>query len=108
MIIKSYLLLFIFTILLNYKYIYCSSAGVYLKSDLLSHCEIDVVDPKSQHKGKLESEDLLESKGLLNYNPVEEWFFNRMKADRTIPIPNSGLQLTQLGHVKVSNYKNRR
>ncbi|KAJ0610882.1 putative NAD(P)-binding domain superfamily [Helianthus annuus] len=48
------------------QYIYCSSAGVYLKSDLLPHREIDAVDPKS----------------------------------RPIPIPNSGLQVTQLGHVK--------
>ncbi|CAI9287604.1 unnamed protein product [Lactuca saligna] len=95
------------------QYIYCSSAGVYLKSDLLPHCETDAVDPKSRHKGKLETEALLESKGVnytsirpvyiygpLNYNPVEEWFFHRLKAGRPIPIPNSGLQVTQLGHVK--------
>ncbi|KAJ0479340.1 putative NAD-dependent epimerase/dehydratase, NAD(P)-binding domain superfamily [Helianthus annuus] len=95
------------------QYIYCSSAGVYLKSDLLPHREIDAVDPKSRHKGKLETEALLESKGVnytsirpvyiygpLNYNPVEEWFFHRLKAGRPIPIPNSGLQVTQLGHVK--------
>ncbi|XP_024974105.1 chloroplast stem-loop binding protein of 41 kDa b, chloroplastic [Cynara cardunculus var. scolymus] len=95
------------------QYIYCSSAGVYLKSDLLPHCETDAVDPKSRHKGKLETEALLESKGVnytsirpvyiygpLNYNPVEEWFFHRLKAGRPIPIPNSGIQVTQLGHVK--------
>ncbi|XP_076899284.1 chloroplast stem-loop binding protein of 41 kDa b, chloroplastic-like [Bidens hawaiensis] len=95
------------------QYIYCSSAGVYLKSDLLPHREVDAVDPKSRHKGKLETEALLESKGVnytsirpvyiygpLNYNPVEEWFFHRLKEGRPIPIPNSGLQVTQLGHVK--------
>lgn len=95
------------------QYIYCSSAGVYLKSDLLPHCEVDAVDPKSRHKGKLETESLLESRdvnytsirpvyiyGPLNYNPVEEWFFHRLKAGRPIPIPNSGMQVTQLGHVK--------
>ena len=60
--------------------------------------------------------------GPLNYNPVEEWFFHRIKAGRPIPVPNSGLQVcclpscwqlqspqaeavcwvqvTQLGHVK--------
>ncbi|KAI5017197.1 hypothetical protein ZWY2020_037575 [Hordeum vulgare] len=37
------------------KFIYCSSAGVYLKSDLLPHFETDAVDPKSRHKGKLET-----------------------------------------------------
>ncbi|KAG4907111.1 hypothetical protein JHK86_055595 [Glycine max] len=30
----------------------------------------------------------------------EEWFFHRLKAGRPIPIPSSGLQITQLGHVK--------
>ncbi|KAF5790467.1 putative NAD(P)-binding domain, NAD(P)-binding domain superfamily [Helianthus annuus] len=63
------------------QYIYCSSAGVYLKSDLLPHY---AVDPQSRHKGKLETEALLESKGVnytsirpvyiygpLNYNRVE-------------------------------------
>ncbi|KAK8329375.1 hypothetical protein V6Z12_A11G315200 [Gossypium hirsutum] len=95
------------------QFIYCSSAGVYLKSDMLPHCEIDAVDPKSRHKGKLNTESLLESRdvnwtsvrpvyiyGPLNYNPVEEWFFHRLKAGRPIPIPNSGVQITQLGHVK--------
>uniref|UniRef100_A0A5B7A383 NAD-dependent epimerase/dehydratase domain-containing protein n=1 Tax=Davidia involucrata TaxID=16924 RepID=A0A5B7A383_DAVIN len=95
------------------QYIYCSSAGVYLKSDLLPHFEIDAVDPKSRHKGKLETESLLASTGVnwtslrpvyiygpLNYNPIEEWFFHRLAAGRPIPIPNSGMQITQLGHVK--------
>ncbi|KAI4349885.1 hypothetical protein L6164_010428 [Bauhinia variegata] len=95
------------------QYIYCSSAGVYLKTDLPPHFETDAVDPKSRHKGKLETESLLESKGVnwtslrpvyiygpLNYNPVEEWFFHRLKAGRPIPVPNSGIQITQLGHVK--------
>jgi hypothetical protein len=39
--------------------------------------------------------------GPLNYNPVEEWFFHRLKAGRPIPIPSAGNQITQLGHVKV-------
>ncbi|CAL5378514.1 unnamed protein product [Camellia sinensis] len=95
------------------QYIYCSSAGVYLKSDLLPHFETDAVDPKSRHKGKLETESLLKLRdvnwtsirpvyiyGPLNYNPVEEWFFHRLKAGRPIPVPNSGIQITQLGHVK--------
>jgi nucleoside-diphosphate-sugar epimerase len=95
------------------QFIYCSSAGVYLKSDLLPHFETDAVDPKSRHKGKLETESLLETSGVnwtsirpvyiygpLNYNPVEEWFFHRLKAGRPIPIPGAGNQITQLGHVK--------
>ncbi|XP_052298524.1 chloroplast stem-loop binding protein of 41 kDa b, chloroplastic isoform X5 [Citrus sinensis] len=99
------------------QFIYCSSAGVYLKSDLLPHCETDTVDPKSRHKGKLNTESVLESKGVnwtslrpvyiygpLNYNPVEEWFFHRLKAGRPIPIPGSGIQVTQLGHVKAAGF----
>ncbi|CAD7701177.1 unnamed protein product [Ostreobium quekettii] len=95
------------------QYIFCSSAGVYLKSGQMPHCEVDAVDPKSRHKGKLETEDLLDKSGVnwtslrpvyiygpLNYNPVEEWFFHRIKAGRPVPVPGSGMQITQLGHVK--------
>lgn len=95
------------------QYIYCSSAGVYLKTDCPPHYEVDAVDPKSRHKGKLDTENLLVARdvnwtslrpvyiyGPLNYNPVEEWFFHRLKAGRPIPVPNSGIQITQLGHVK--------
>ncbi|KIZ07150.1 NAD dependent epimerase/dehydratase family [Monoraphidium neglectum] len=64
-------------------------------------------------RGKLDTEAYLERSGVnwtsirpvyiygpLNYNPVEEWFFHRLKAGRPIPVPGSGLQVTQLGHVK--------
>ncbi|CAI5981674.1 unnamed protein product [Closterium sp. NIES-64] len=78
------------------------------------HCRHeDAVDPKSRHKGKLESEAVLAGSGVawtsirpvyiygpLNYNPVEEWFFHRLHAGRPIPVPGSGMQITQLGHVK--------
>jgi len=32
------------------QYIFCSSAGVYKKSDEMPHREIDAGDPKSRHK----------------------------------------------------------
>jgi len=95
------------------QYVYCSSAGVYLKNDQMPHREVDAVDPKSRHKGKLDTEALLASSGVnytsirpvyiygpLNYNPVEEWFFQRIAAGRPVPVPGSGMQVTQLGHVK--------
>ncbi|KAL6125528.1 hypothetical protein ACLB2K_073584 [Fragaria x ananassa] len=50
-----------FCISVHYQYIYCSSAGVYLKSDQLLHFETDAVDPKNRHRRKLETESLLES-----------------------------------------------
>jgi nucleoside-diphosphate-sugar epimerase len=72
------------------QYIFCSSAGVYLKTDQPPHVEGDATDPKSRHKGKCETEALLDKRGVnwtsirpvyiygpLNYNPVEEWFFHR-------------------------------
>jgi nucleoside-diphosphate-sugar epimerase len=75
--------------------------------------EEDATDMKSRHKGKLHTEQLLrESRmnftsvrpvyiyGPLNYNPVEEYFFHRHAQNRPICVPGSGMQLTQLGHVK--------
>ncbi|QLE51348.1 NAD-dependent epimerase/dehydratase family protein [Nostoc sp. C057] len=94
-------------------FVYMSSAGVYLKSDQLPHAEGDLVDPKSRHKGKHETEAYLAQLGLpftsirptyiygpRNYNELEGWFFDRIVRDRPIPIPGNGLHITQLGHVK--------
>ncbi len=94
-------------------FVYMSSAGVYLKSDQMPHQEGDTIDPKSRHYGKYETETDLQEKGLpwtsirptyiygpLNYNPLEAWFFDRIVANRPIPIPGNGLHMTQLGHIK--------
>ncbi|WP_338431063.1 NAD-dependent epimerase/dehydratase family protein [Synechococcus elongatus] len=93
--------------------IYVSSAGVYATSDQLPLRESDPVDPQSRHRGKFETEDWLRQQGLpftafrpvyiygpSNYNPIEQWFFDRILRDRPILIPGSGLHLTQLGHVE--------
>ena len=96
------------------KFIYMSSAGVYLKTDQPPHKEGDAVDPKSRHKGKHETEAYLASCSYLpwtsirptyiygpqNYNPLESWFFDRITHDRPIPIPGHGQHITQLGHVQ--------
>jgi nucleoside-diphosphate-sugar epimerase len=95
------------------QYVFMSSAGVYLKSDEMPHIETDPVDPKSRHKGKLDSERCLEQLRLPwcafrptyicgpgNYNPVERFFFERVDADRPICIPGHGEHLTGLGHVE--------
>lgn len=39
--------------------------------------------------------------GPLNYNPVEEWFFHRIKEGRPIPIPNSGQQVSARFNAKI-------
>ncbi|MGD1860517.1 MAG: NAD-dependent epimerase/dehydratase family protein [Leptolyngbyaceae cyanobacterium] len=93
-------------------FVYVSSAGVYLKSDEMPHMEGDAVDPNSRHKGKFATEDYLMAQkvpftsvrpvyiyGPQNYNDVEAWFFDRIVRDRPIPIPGSGMALTQMGHV---------
>jgi len=96
-------------------FIYMSSAGVYKKSDEMPHFEVDAVDHASRHKGKLETEDMLRSLGPSfnwcsirptyicgpqNYNPVEEYFFERVDQKRPVIIPGHGDHLTGLGHVK--------
>jgi len=93
-------------------FVYVSSAGVYLKSDEMPHVEGDAVDPNSRHKGKFETEEYLAAQqipftsvrpvyiyGPQNYNDVEAWFFDRVVRDRPLPIPGSGMALTQMGHV---------
>ncbi len=93
-------------------FVYVSSAGVYQKSDQMPHMEGDAVDPKSRHRGKFETEAYLAAQGIpftavrpvyiygpQNYNDLEAWFFDRLVADRPIPIPGDGMALTQWGHV---------
>lgn len=94
------------------QYVFMSSAGVYSKSEELPHMERDPTDPKSRHKGKLDSEDLLKNSGLPlcsfrptyicgpgNYNPVERYFLERVDCNRPVCIPGLGQHLTGLGHV---------
>ncbi|CAN8062563.1 unnamed protein product, partial [Agarophyton chilense] len=94
-------------------FVYMSSAGVYLKSDLMPHIEGDPTDPNSRHKGKLDTEQYLRSSpvnftairptyiyGALNYNRLEQWFFDRIDRGMPICIPGHGAHLTGLGHVR--------
>jgi nucleoside-diphosphate-sugar epimerase len=93
-------------------FVYMSSAGVYLKGDLMPHLETDATDPGSRHSGKAETEAYLAAQGLpftairptyiygpRNYNDLEAWFFDRIVRDRPIPIPGPGCHFTQFGHV---------
>lgn len=94
-------------------FIYMSSAGVYKKSVTMPHAEGDAEDVKSRHKGKLETEAYLKKIGIpftsirptyiygpMNYNPLEEYFFERLDAGRAVCIPGHGQHLTGLGHVE--------
>lgn len=94
-------------------FVYMSSAGVYLKSDMMPHIEADATDPNSRHRGKLDTEEYLRSStvkytairptyiyGALNYNPLDQWFFERLDKGMPIYIPGHGAHLTGLGHVR--------
>ena len=94
------------------RYIYVSSAGVYKDNHELPLDENDELDPYSRHKGKFETENwLIEQKipftsfrptyiyGPGNYNKIENWFFERLFENKSIPIPGDGSLITQLGHV---------
>ena len=94
------------------RYIYVSSAGVYMDNYELPLSEDNQLDPQSRHKGKFETENwLIEQKipftsfrptyiyGPGNYNKVENWFFERLFNLKKIPIPGDGSLVTQLGHV---------
>jgi len=94
-------------------FVYMSSAGVYLKSEKMPHVEGDEVDYSSRHKGKLATEEMLAARGMpwtsirptyiygaQNYNPLEQYFFERIHANRPVCVPGYGGHLTGLGHVK--------
>mmetsp|Transcript_8707 Transcript_8707/g.14279 ORF Transcript_8707/g.14279 Transcript_8707/m.14279 type:complete len:321 (+) Transcript_8707:304-1266(+) len=91
-------------------FIYVSSAGMYKASDEMPHIEGDPVDQKSS---KYLTEVYLNGTGLpvthirpvyvfgpLNYRDIEAWFWDRILSDRPVPIPGSGAQITNLGHVE--------
>ena len=96
-----------------HRLIYISSAGVYKKTENYPYSEESEVDEYSRHYGKVETENWLIEEGIPftsfrptyiygpgNYNPIERWFFDRVCKKTTIPIPNDGQIITQLGHVK--------
>ena len=94
------------------RYIYVSSAGVYKDNHELPLSEDDAIDQDSRHKGKFETENWLINQkipftsfrptyiyGPGNYNKIENWFFERLFNNKSIPIPGDGSLITQLGHV---------
>lgn len=81
------------------------------QSPLLYHQE-DATDPKSRHKGKFESEAYLAEIGMpytsirptyiygpLNYNPLEQYFFERLDQDKTVIVPGEKQSGTVLRNV---------
>ena len=96
----------------KYRFIYMSSAGVYDDSFEWPLNEESSINMNSRHIGKYETELFLKEQAINftsfrptyiygpgNYNPIEKWFFDRIKFNKPIPIPYDGEIITQLGHV---------
>lgn len=71
-----------------------------ISDSLIPNHQEDATDPKSRHKGKFESEAYLAEIGMpytsirptyiygaLNYNPLEQYFFERLDQDKTVIVP---------------------
>lgn len=94
------------------RLVYVSSAGVYADLDQWPLDEESPLDPASRHAGKGHTEAWLRAEGIPftsfrptyiygpgNYNPVENWFFDRIVHGRPVPLPADGSTITHLGHV---------
>ncbi|MED6199368.1 Chloroplast stem-loop binding protein of 41 kDa a, chloroplastic [Stylosanthes scabra] len=92
------------------QFLFISSAGIYKLTDEPPHVEGDTVKADAGHVGV---EKYLEESfsnwasfrpqymiGSGNNKDCEEWFFDRIVRDRPVPIPGSGLQLTNISHVR--------
>lgn len=93
------------------QFLFISSAGIYKTSDELPHVEGDPVKESASHVpvekyiGSLSFSSCAIFRpqymtGSGNNKDCEEWFFDRIVRDRPIPIPGSGMQLTNISHVR--------
>ncbi|KAL8160247.1 hypothetical protein V2J09_001784 [Rumex salicifolius] len=92
------------------QFLYISSAGIYKPTDEPPHVEGDVVKGDASHVAveKYISETFASwaifrpqyMLGSGNNKDCEEWFFDRIVRGRPIPIPGSGMQLTNIAHVR--------
>lgn len=93
------------------QFLFISSAGIYKQSDELPHVEGDPVKSDAGHVFvEKYIADLSFSSwaafrpqymiGSGNNKDCEEWFFDRIVRDRPVPLPGSGMQLTNISHVR--------
>ncbi|KAL9430931.1 hypothetical protein AB3S75_026177 [Citrus x aurantiifolia] len=92
------------------QFLFISSAGIYKPADEPPHVEGDVVKPDAGHVQveKYISENFSNWAsfrpqymiGSGNNKDCEEWFFDRIVRKRPVPIPGSGMQLTNIAHVR--------
>lgn len=92
------------------QFLYISSAGIYKTTEEPPHVEGDAVKADASHVAVEEYIAKAYSSwavfrpqymiGSGNNKDCEEWFFDRIVRDRPVPIPGSGMQLTNISHVK--------
>lgn len=92
------------------QFLFISSAGIYKSTEEPPHVEGDVVKADAGHVGveKYISEIFSSwasfrpqyMTGSGNNKDCEEWFFDRIVRGRPVPIPGSGMQLTNISHVR--------
>ncbi|XP_021911209.1 chloroplast stem-loop binding protein of 41 kDa a, chloroplastic [Carica papaya] len=92
------------------QFLYISSAGIYKPTDEPPHVEGDVVKADASHVGVEKYIAEIFSNwavfrpqymiGSGNNKDCEEWFFDRIVRNRPVPIPGSGMQLTNISHVR--------
>jgi nucleoside-diphosphate-sugar epimerase len=86
---------------------------VYADNEFWPLDEDAALDPASRHAGKAETEAWLRAEGIPftsfrptyiigpgNYNPIERWFFDRLRHNQPVPLPGDGRLITQLGDVR--------
>lgn len=91
------------------QFLFISSAGIYKPTDEPPHVEWDFVKDAG-HVGVEKYISEIFSNwasfrpqymiGSGNNKDCEEWFFDRIVRGRPVPIPGSGMQLTNISHVK--------
>ncbi|KDP21461.1 hypothetical protein JCGZ_21932 [Jatropha curcas] len=92
------------------QFMYISSAGIYVPTDEPPHVEGDDVKASAGHVGvEKYIAEIFSSWAIFrpqymigsgNNKDCEEWFFDRIVRKRPVPIPGSGMQLTNIAHVR--------
>ncbi|XP_010413195.1 PREDICTED: chloroplast stem-loop binding protein of 41 kDa a, chloroplastic [Camelina sativa] len=92
------------------QFLFISSAGIYKSTEEPPHVEGDAVKADAGHVvvekylaetfGNWASFRPQYMIGSSNNKDCEEWFFDRIVRDRAVPIPGSGMQLTNISHVR--------
>ncbi|XP_078445000.1 chloroplast stem-loop binding protein of 41 kDa [Wolffia australiana] len=92
------------------QFLFVSSAGIYKPTDELPHVEGDAVK-EGGHAAVEQYLSTLSFGSWASFRPqymigsgnnkdCEEWFFDRIVRDRPVLLPGSGMQLTNIAHVR--------